>query len=367
MPFSADPSGLGYSNLSAFSTDIPLSSELDIPWLVQAWENARKEAQRSDRGFILVLDEIHHVRGNWSRAVKGLWDKDRQEGLPLHVVLLGSAPWLMQKGLSESLMGRFETITLPHWSFPEMTAAFGFTLDEYVYFGGYPGGAPFIRDEARWRNYILNGLVEPVLERDVLALEKVKKPALLRQLFAFGSEYSGQILPYNKMLGQLQDAGNTVTLAHYLELLTHVGLIRGLHKYAGKTVAQRRSSPKLVALNTALVSALTGYTFAEAKADRSHWGRLVESAVGAHLCNTASPEMDIYYWRQGITEVDFVVRLGRRLVAVEVKSGSRHRSVRGLDAFVGKYSDARGIVVGTGGIPLEAFLSNSARNLFRAS
>ncbi len=367
VPFSGHPSGRRPSRLSATAADVRLLFEPDILWLVQAWENARKEAQGSDNGFILVLDEIQHVQGNWSRTVKGMWDRDRQEDLPLHVVLLGSAPWLMQKGLSESLMGRFETIRLPHWSFPEMAAAFGFSLDEYVYFGGYPGGAPFIRNEDRWRDYILDGLVMPVLERDVLALDRVKKPALLRQLFAFGCEYSGQILSYTKMVGQLQDAGNTTTLAHYLDLLAQVGLLRGLQKHTGgQAIAQRRSSPKFVVLNTALMSALSEYTFAEAKADRSHWGRLVESAVGAHLCNTASSEMEVYYWREKTSEVDFVVRRGRRRIAVEVKSGSRRRSVSGLDAFVDKFPKVRPLIVGTGGMPLKTFLSTPARNLFQA-
>ena len=341
-----------------------LYPERDVPWLVHEWESARNKAKHSERGFILVLDEAHRIRGDWSKAVKGLWDRDRWEGTPLHVVLLGSAPWLMQKGQSESLMGRFETIHLPHWSFQEMKQAFHFTLDQYIYFGGYPHGALLINNEARWRNYIRDSLVQPVMKRDVLALQQVNKPALLQQLFAYACEYSGQVLSYNKMLGPLQDAGNTVTLAHYLELLSNVELVRGLQKYAHGTVAQRRSSPKFTVFNTALISAFSGYSFAEAKADRSHWGRLVESAVGAHLCNSASSDIAVHYWREESMEVDFVVKLGRRLVAVEVKSGHRQRATPGLDEFARKYEPTCRVVIGTGGMSLEDFLSSPVHSLF---
>ena len=228
---------------------------------------------RSERGFVLVFDEIQKIP-NWSEAVKGMWDADRRQGRPLHVVLLGSAPLLMQEGMSESLAGRFETIRLTHWSFEEMAAAFDFDLSRYVYFGGYPGAAPLIRQQDRWRKYILNSLVEPNIERDVIAMQRIHKPALLKRLFDLGAEYSGQILSYTKMMGQLQDAGNTTTLSRYLNLLSAAGLVTGLPKYAGGAYRRRASSPKLNVLNTALMSAQSDYTFQEASADRSFWGTI---------------------------------------------------------------------------------------------
>ena len=242
-----------------------ITGERDTRWLVRQWERARWEADRSERGFVLALDEVQKI-SDWPEAVKGLWDADRRHGRRLHVILLGSAPLLVQRGMSESLAGRYETIRLTHWSFVEMSAAFDFDLPSYVYFGGYPGAAPLIRDEDRWRAYVTGAIAEPNIERDILAMQRVDKPVLLKRLFELGARYSGQILSYTKMLGQLQDAGNTTTLARYLDLLATAGLIAGLPNHAGAAHRRRASSPKLNALNTALMTALSGYTFDEAKA-----------------------------------------------------------------------------------------------------
>ena len=334
-----------------------ISGSKDVGWLVRQWERARAGADRSDRGCVLVFDEIQKIPG-WSEAVKGLWDADRHHGRRLHVVLLGSAPLLMQRGMTESLAGRYETIRLTQWSFAEMSAAFDFDLPAYVYFGGYPGAASRVREERRWRAYVTEAIVEPNIERDILAMQRVDKPALLKRLFELGADYSGQILSYNKMLGQLQDAGNTTTLARYLDLLAHAGLIAGLPNYAGGAHRRRASTPKLNVLDTALMSALSGYTFEEARADRSFWGRLVESAVGAHLFNTGAPEVRLHYWRHRGPEVDFVLVRGPRLSAVEVKSGPRRAGQSGgLDEFRGRFDGARTILAGDGGMPLSEFLS----------
>ena len=341
---------------------VPIGHERDATWLVRQWERARMDADRSERGSVLVLDEIQKVP-NWSEAVKGLWDADRRHGRRLHAVLLGSAPLLMQRGMSESLAGRFETLRLTHWSFEEMSAAFDFDLDSYVYFGGYPGGAPLIGDQDRWRAYVTQALIEPNIERDILAMQRVDKPALLKRLFELGAEYSGQILSYNKMLGQLQDAGNTTTLARYLDLLSKAGLMTGLPNYAGGAYRRRASSPKLNVLNTALMAARSGRTFEEAKADRTFRGRLVESAVGAHLFNTAPPEARLHYWRDRGREVDFVLERGPRLVAFEVKSGARRSNASGLDEFARRFPrmTAPPVFVGEGGMPIGEFLSTPAR------
>ena len=330
----------------------------DTEWLVRTWEQARRGAQRSPTGFVLVLDEIQKIP-RWSDTVKGLWDSDRAAGRLLHVVILGSSPLLMQSGLTESLAGRFETVSVTHWSFPEMAGAFGFDLPAYLYFGGYPGAAALFRDPPRWREYILQALVEPNIERDLLSMTRVDKPALLKRLFEVGAAASGQILSYTKLLGQLQDAGNTTTLSRYIDLLASAGLLAGLPKYASRP-HRRGSSPKLNVLNTALMTACSGYAFAEARADRTFWGRIVESAAGAHLCNTATRDLGVYYWRDGLHEVDFVLKRGPHLVAIEVKSGPQHRSPRGLAVFAKRFHAQRTLIVGEGGIPLGEFLAAPA-------
>lgn len=334
----------------------------DHQWLARIWEQAQQQARQSERGYVLALDEIQ-VIPDWSAAVKGLWDADRLEGLPLHVVIAGSAPLLMQQGLTESLAGRFERIRLPHWSFGEMAAAFGFDLPTYLYFGGYPGAAALVREQHRWRDYIKGALVEPNIERDVLAMERVDKPALLKQLFELGAEHSGQLLPFRRMLGQLQDAGNTTTLARYLTLLEQAGLVAGLQNYRGSVLRRRASPPKLNVLNTALMAALSDYTFEEAKADRTYWGRLVESAIGAHLLNTREGTVQVHYWRDGTAEVDFVLQKGRRLVGIEVKSG-RSRGPKGLARFQETFKDAHTMVAGPDGVPIDEFLSVPADQWF---
>ncbi|OGB26451.1 MAG: AAA family ATPase [Burkholderiales bacterium RIFCSPLOWO2_02_FULL_57_36] len=333
----------------------------DTAWLVAQWQRARAATRESDDGHILVLDEIQKIP-RWSEAVKGLWDADRAEKLKLHIVLLGSSPLLMQKGMSESLTGRYELIHVTHWSFLEMHEAFDFDLEDYVYFGGYPGSAAYIRDEPRWRNYVNGSLIEPSIEKDILMMTRVDKPALLKQLFHLGCNYSGQILSYDKMLGQLQDAGNTTTLARYLEMLGNAGLIYGLQKYAGQQHRRRASSPKFNVLNNALMSAGSGYTKAEAKADRSYWGRLVESAVGAHLYNTGHPDCRLHYWRESSREVDFVIERGKKLTAIEVKSGTASGHASGLDVFSENFGKCRKLLVGDGGVPLVEFLSYPAEH-----
>ena len=329
-------------------------------WLVRNWEDARIQAGRSDAGFVLVIDEIQKIP-NWSQTIKGLWDADRARNLPLHVVILGSAPLLMQSGLSESLAGRFETIYVTHWSFSEMSDAFDFTLPQYLYFGGYPGAAPLIRHPERWRNYIIDALVEPNIERDILSMTRVTKPALLKQLFHLGAAYSGQILSYTKMLGQLHEAGNTTTLARYLDLLSNAGLLAGIPKHTNRPHLGRASSPKLNILNTSLMTSGSGYSFDEARADRTFWGRIVESSVGAHLFNTSTPDMELRYWRQDSFEVDFVLRRGPRLVAIEVKSGSRPSNVIAIAEFKRRFPSSRSLLVGDGGMLLSEFLGIPAR------
>jgi len=327
-------------------------------WIEQQWEAARLEAGDAGKhGAVLVLDEIQKIP-SWSGTVKRLWDEDTRTRCALKVVLLGSAPLLISRGLTESLAGRFELLHLPHWSYAEMQNAFDWDLERYLFFGAYPGAAPLIRDELRWKRYILDSLIETTISRDVLLLSRVDKPVMLRRLFELGCKYSGQILSYTKMLGQLQDAGNSTTLAHYLDLLAGAGMVCGLQKFAAEAVRQRASSPKLQVFNTALMTAQSGYSRKEARADREYWGRLVESAVGAHLANAAAAgECEVFYWRDRGVEVDFIVRSGRQLTAIEVKSGRTPNARAGLAAFSEAFKPQRKLLVGSDGIALEAFLS----------
>ncbi len=337
----------------------------DRGWIEQQWELARLLAREGGRrGAVLALDEVHKVSG-WSETVKRLWDEDTRGRVPLRVVLLGSAPLLIQRGL-ESLAGRFEITYLPHWSLAEMREAFSWDLERYVYFGGYPGAAPLVRAPRRWARYLKDSLIETTLSRDVLLLTRVDKPALLRRLFELACGYSGRELSYQKMLGQLQDAGNTTTLAHYLDLLAAAGMVMGLQKFAGDRARQRASSPKLQVLNTALLTAQSGLTPREARADPEFWGRLLESAIGAHLAAAAAAgACELFYWREGGNEVDFVLRAGRRLVAIEVKSGRRRGGLRGLEAFSAAFHPDRKLLVGADGIPVQEFLERPVERWLR--
>lgn len=332
----------------------------DATWLAAQWEVGRQLSQDASAA-VLVVDEIQKVIG-WAEAVKRLWDEDASAGRPLHVVLLGSASMSVQAGLSESLAGRFELIRLAQWSFGEMRDAFGWDLSTYLRFGGYPGAVPLIGDAERWRSYVVDSLIETALSRDLLLLTRVDKPALLRQLFRLGCDYSGQVLSYQKMTGQLQDAGNTVTLAHYLRLLSGVGLLTGLEKHAGSRLQQRSSSPKLVALDPALVTAMAGLGL-DPLATSDGRGRAVETSVGAHLVNTAAPGTEVGWWRERNAEVDFVLADGSRTLAIEVTSGRRKDSLPGLRAFARRFPGSRQLLVGGQGMRLEEALAVPSTNL----
>lgn len=214
--------------------------------------------------------------------------------------------------------------------------------------------------DSAWKRYITDSLIETVLARDVIQMSKIAKPVLLRHLFALAATLPAQCVSYTKMLGQLQDAGNTTTLAHYLKLLESAFLASGLELFSRGKQRQRGSSPKLILWNNALVNALSKRTFAESLADTIWWGRLVENAVGAHLCNSLlAVEYEITYWREGNHEVDFVVARGRDIWAIEVKSG-RSGKTSGLTRFRDRYSQARALLVGAQGIPLETFFNSDA-------
>jgi predicted AAA+ superfamily ATPase len=331
-------------------------------WLATQWETARALASQAG-ACVLVLDEVQKLP-RWTDEVKPLWDEDTAAGRDVRAVVLGSAPLLIARGLTESMAGRFEMTRLGHWRYREMREAFGFTLDQFIFYGGYPGAAPLVGDEARWAAYVRDALIETTIAKDVLLMAPVQKPALLRRLFDLACRYSGQMLSYQKMMGQLTDAGNTTTLAHYLELLEGAGMVCGLQKYAGQALRQRASSPKLQVFNTALmgsIAASEGFGFERLRATPELWGRMVESAVGAELLarnlTHGSTQPLIHYWHEGGREVDFVLRQGTELFALEVKSGMHQGNVSGLDAFTTAHPGARPMVLGTGGLPLETWFS----------
>lgn len=332
----------------------------DRAWLEQQWDIARLKTRESAKGALLVVDEIQKVE-RWPDLIKLLWDADTHTGLPLKVVLLGSSPLLLQSGLSESLTGRFEVIAVPHWSFAEMRDAFGISLEQYIFYGAYPGAAELINEPERWRRYIQDSFIETTISRDILLLTRVDKPALLRRLFQLGCAYSGQILSYQKMIGQLADAGNTTTLAHYLELLHGAGMLAGLQKHSTGQVRQRGSSPKLQVLNTALMSAQDHRALLDARKDCDYWGWLVETTVGAHLVNSSfGTDISVTYWRERNQEVDFVLQQGEAVAAIEVKSGRRPDALPGMATFAKVFKPKRQLLIGGQGIGLEEFLSKPA-------
>jgi hypothetical protein len=333
-------------------------------WLQQQWETIRLKARSAASSeALLVIDEIQKIP-DWSNQVKIHWDKDSFDNIPIKLILLGSSQLMLQKGLSESLAGRFEVINIPHWSFTEMHEAFGFTVDDFIWFGGYPGPADLIPDENRWKEYIRHSLIETTLMRDILLMVRIDKPVLLRNLFDLACSWSGQILSYNKILGQLKDAGNTTTLAHYLKLLEGAGMIMGLEKYSPSIIRQRASSPKFQVFNMALMSALSTMQHREIIGQPEIYGRWVESAIGTHLLNQSSIEnMNLYYWREGNHEVDFVLQKGDKTIGIEVKSG-RNKLSTGIPAFHQRFNPAKILLVGREGIPIEEFLGTPVSNLF---
>lgn len=351
-------------------TDIPYLSvtadnvpKTDTFWISEMWSSARARMKATKASeFLLVIDEVHKLN-NWSEAIKKEWDEDTRNNINMKVVILGSSRLLLKDGLTESLAGRFELIRMPHWSYNEMLEAFGLDLEQFIYFGGYPGGAKYVHDERRWRKYIKDSIVAPAIERDILTTKTIYKPALMRQLFDLGCAYSGKELSLNKMLGQLQDVGNVTTLANYLNTLGEARLLCGLQKYARDEARKYNSVPKLMVYNTALLTAQTNTTFHKTFTTPNLWGRWVESAVGAHLLNQADEyDYKLYYWRENNDEVDFIVESGEQQIAIEVKSGRRSTN-NGLKVFSDKFNPQQSFVVGTDGIPVEEFLIWNMENL----
>ncbi|PKL92932.1 MAG: AAA family ATPase [Candidatus Goldiibacteriota bacterium HGW-Goldbacteria-1] len=327
-----------------------------VSWIEQQWQSARIAAGKNGKKALLIIDEIQKIQG-WSETVKKLWDEDTKAKTSVYVLLLGSSSMLIQKGLGDSLAGRFEVLHASHWSFGEMSSAFGISFDQYTYYGGYPGAAALINNSARWGSYISESLIETTVSKDILQMTRVDKPALLRRLLELGCSYSGQVLSYTKIMGQLQDAGNTTTLAHYLDLLSGAGILCGLNKYSGQKVRQRGSSPKFQVYDNALITVQSKLKFSEAKADAEFWGRLTESCIGSHLLNSVKGKgLELFYWEDGSSELDFVLAKKGKAAAIEVKSGRKKQKAPGIDRFSKEFNTDKKYLVGTGGIPFEEFV-----------
>ena len=333
-------------------------------WISYVWQQARQAIRLNNYPeFLLVIDEIHKL-DNWSEVVKAEWDADTMRDVNLKVVLLGSSRLLIKDGLTESLAGRYEQIEMEHWSFGEMREAFGMSAEQYIYYGGYPGAATLLEDEKRWRKYMRDAIIEPAITKDVLTTKRVLKPALLRQLFQLGCAYSGELLSFNKILGQLQDAGNTSTLANYLQLLDESKLLCGLQQFAADDARKYKSVPKYQVYNSGLLSANNPLSFRDVYLSPAEWGKWVESAVGAYLVNHADRlEYKVYYWRHDSDEVDFILQRSRQLVAIEVKSGRRKMN-QGLTLFREQFHPTTELVVGGETMPIEQFLLMDIERLF---
>jgi predicted AAA+ superfamily ATPase len=253
---------------------------------------------------------------------------------------------------------------MTHWSYAEMRDAFGLSLDEYIYYGGYPGAASLIKEPQRWSDYIRDSIIEATINKDILYDTVIGKPALLRQTFELGASYSGQIVSLTKIVGSLQDAGNTTTLSGYLNILKDSGLLAGIQKFAIDRARQRASVPKFQVFNNALKNVYGGYSFDEAARDPKIWGRLFESAIGAHIISRSFiGNYEVYYWRDGNSEVDYILKKDNRVVAIEVKSNTDATN-RGLTEFRELFNPHSSIVVGKGGMAAELFLGINPSKLF---
>lgn len=347
---------------SSVSADAVTAS--DTIWLNQQWENARQTLrQQNATEYLLVIDEIQKIH-NWSETVKALWDEDTKNNCNLKVLILGSSRLILQKGLTESLAGRFEITYMGHWSLQEMNSAFDFTPEQFAWYGGYPGSASLINDEIRWKHYIKESLIETSILKDVLMLSNIEKPTLLKHLFEIGCLYSGQVLSYTKIMGQLQGAGNTTTLAHYLNLLDTAGLLRGIEKYSPSIIRKRSSSPKFQVHNTALISAQSAPLLNEIQNNPAAWGRIIESAIGAHLLNNSlTSDYELNYWREGDAEVDFIITKNKKSIAIEVKS-NKASTTKGMQQFQKQYESQKMILIGSDGMKWQDFLNLNPVDLF---
>lgn len=299
-------------------------------WVVEQWQNALSKSEKC----LLVIDEIQKIP-QWSNAIKRLWEQQkRKQGSQIKLILLGSSSLQIQTGLSESLSGRFQLIQAHHWSLKESRTLKKLSVEDFLTYGGYPGSYSLLDNKNEWEKYIKDSIIETVIGKDILSLARVAKPSLFRQTFNLLMSYPAQEMSYTKLLGQLQDSGNTDLVKHYIELYQGAFLMKSIHKYSPKTLVTRTSSPKLIPLCGALISR-------EVFRDKNGYGRAFEAAVGAALVKNG---FDVFYWRDGHLEVDYVIEDKDDVYAIEVKSGIK-KSSKGLNEFQKKFKRAKPIYI----------------------
>ncbi len=307
---------------------------------------ARIEDTATARGrAVLLLDEAHLLHG-WAAWLKGLWDRWRRRKIPVQVVATGSSSLHLAAGSKESLAGRFERLTLAHWSARSLAEVFGIGLDDaadlVVRLGAYPGAFALRDEPPRWSAYVRDAILEPAIGRDILALAVVRRPALLRQVFGVAASSPAQIVSLQKIQGALQDGGALETIAHYLTLLEEAFLVAPLPKHATTEPRRRAAPPKLVTLSNALVAAVSAPGLDPAT-DPARFGALVENACLAHAWNSGQR---VSYWREESLEVDGVIEGSWGKWAIEVKTGSfQPRDLFGLMEFTSRRSGHRPLVV----------------------
>jgi uncharacterized protein len=318
----------GSSLYISSDTEVNPSTE----WIKTQWINAK--LGKSPR--LLIIDEIQNVQG-WSNIIKSLWDEDKKASSLMHVVLLGSSSLDLHLGLNESLAGRFELTKVFHWSYQESKEAFGLDLETYLQFGGYPAPMELMPDVQRFQEYMLHSIIDPVLNKDILAHQRLAKPALLKQLFELFMEYPAQVISYQKLIGQLQERGNASTAKNYAELLKKAFLVYLVPKYSTRPLTVRTSSPKIISLAPALI-----YAVGKKDLSNSNWkGRIFENAILAAL---ATSGIDLFYWNEGSAEVDAVVKINGVSLALEIKS-TRSLKVSGLKSFQKKFPGVKTLAI----------------------
>ncbi|PIR24996.1 MAG: hypothetical protein COX62_05900 [Deltaproteobacteria bacterium CG_4_10_14_0_2_um_filter_43_8] len=299
-------------------------------WILEQWQAAQSKGTNT----ILAIDEIQKIP-QWSETIKKLWDEQtHQKKNSLKIILMGSSSLQMQKGLTESLTGRFELIHVPHWNYYESNQIHKMNLQDYLKYGGYPGSYDYLKNKERWKTFLKDSIIETVIGKDILMFSQVRSPALFRQAFEILCFYPAREISYNKLLGQLQEKGNVELVKHYIELYAGAYLIKTLEKYSNKAVLRKGSSPKILPLCPALVQ------FARPE-ESEQTGRLFELAVGLE-CKRFPGKL--FYWRQGNNEVDYIYQEEGKLFAIEVKSG-RKKTHSGLDAFAKQFKKVHPLII----------------------
>lgn len=323
--------GLGETAIYA-AADAP---EAALPAFWERTFGKAEETAASQGRAVVFLDEAHLLH-DWSARLKAVTDRFRRRRIPIHVVATGSSALRLGAGSRESLAGRFERLTLTHWSAASMARVFGLSAeeaaDQVVRMGSYPGAFPLRADTARWTAYVRDAILEPAIGRDILALSMVRRPALLRQVFGVAACSPAQIVSLQKLQGRLHDAGSLETIAHYLALLEEAFLVAPIPKYSTKSVRRRSSPPKLVTLNNALLAAMDPKGIVHPDADPARFGSWLENACLAHAWNAGQR---VSYWREEPLEIDGVFEGSWGSWAVEVKSGGYLMTdLKGLLEFV---------------------------------